>query len=111
MSSLNTPPRAVYVRVTKMDDLGTIPKHDIFTGYTVKGYLSYPNGLPEPSKVFSLLRTSRNGKDVLGIFTTSAVQEVATKGDTEDGKINITFNTRNSRYHLVSIDDEDLVSP
>jgi hypothetical protein len=81
------------IRLTKVADLGTIPDHPIFNGYTVEGLTSEPR--PAVGLRFAFLRTNRNGVEILGVFSTSPVTHIESATDKR-----VTFKTANSSYVL-----------
>lgn len=64
-----------------------------WVGYEVEGV---GEDLPEVGKAFCMVRTKRNGEDILGFFHTSRVEKVV--GDEESPYIMV--ETMNSVYRL-----------
>ena len=90
---------AVRIRLVKHEDLGTVPDHPIFVGYTVEGVMTHR---PTVGQCFTFWRINRNGVEALGIFRTSPVLKLL---ENDGGNSNlISFTTQNSEYSLLILD-------
>lgn len=80
-------------KTLQAQDLGGLSP---WVGYTVKGQ---GKELPEIGRPFSMVRTNRNGIDVLGLYQTSKVREVGYV-DNKFEENYYQFSTMNSLYRL-----------